>query len=375
MVCAVLLLRLARRLGLPEPAPLLAAALFAVHGVAIGSVDWISGRVDVLATLFVLGGAAAFLRYQQSGRGSALLMTVACQLFALLSKETGLVLAAWVLALAALAPRPRALWPAVPVLLAVLVHVAYWRWALGAPTHYAAPLDVHVEETWAGLLRLGAIAGFPLSGAVWHSVAVDRLALVTVCALALAGFIGAERFTRWRLAALCAASLLPVLTLLRMPRDLYHSRHAYLPCAALLLMCALGLRSLAQRSAGGRLLLPAGVAAALVLGLALQLNIRLWGRSGALARDIADGIAAAVQASPARHFAVTGYRDMEDGMFLFHGDTVGEAVLLRHPELGERTLQCWGTYGCPFNGPRPPGVPLVRVRLDGWRVASVALEP
>ena len=84
---AVLLLLLARRLGLPGEAAVLAALLFAVHPVHAEAVAWVSGRAELLAAALVLGSWLAWLR---PGRGAA----IACEaLFgaALLSKENALV--------------------------------------------------------------------------------------------------------------------------------------------------------------------------------------------------------------------------------------------------------------------------------------------
>ena len=84
---AVLLLLLARRLGLPGEAAVLAALLFAVHPVHAEAVAWVSGRAELLAAALVTGSWLAWLR---PGRGAA----IACAaLFgaALLSKENALV--------------------------------------------------------------------------------------------------------------------------------------------------------------------------------------------------------------------------------------------------------------------------------------------
>jgi protein O-mannosyl-transferase len=84
---AVLLLLLARRLGLPGEVAVLAALLFAVHPVHAEAVAWVSGRAELLAAALVF---ASWLAWLAPGR----LAAVACAVLfaaALLSKENALV--------------------------------------------------------------------------------------------------------------------------------------------------------------------------------------------------------------------------------------------------------------------------------------------
>src|SRR5262245_12176897 len=84
---AVLLLLLARRLGLPGEAAVLAALLFAVHPVHAEAVAWVSGRAELLAAALVL---ASWLSYLAPG-GLAAATCAACFGAALLCKENALV--------------------------------------------------------------------------------------------------------------------------------------------------------------------------------------------------------------------------------------------------------------------------------------------
>jgi hypothetical protein len=83
-----------------------AAALFAIHPAHTVAIGWISGRTDVLATVFY---AAAFLLYLQwrARAGSPLRLALACVGFALalLAKEMAITLPAVVLAHALLTSR------------------------------------------------------------------------------------------------------------------------------------------------------------------------------------------------------------------------------------------------------------------------------
>ena len=75
----------------PRPA-LLAAILFAVHPIQTESVAYISGRRDLLFTLFYLLGFAWYVRYRETDQPRYLVLTGAGYLLSLLSKEMGITL-------------------------------------------------------------------------------------------------------------------------------------------------------------------------------------------------------------------------------------------------------------------------------------------
>jgi Flp pilus assembly protein TadD len=78
-------------LNRPRPA-LLAAILFIVHPVQTDSVTYISGRRDLIFTLFYLIGFYAFVRYRGTRRARYLLFAGASYLLSLLSKEMAITL-------------------------------------------------------------------------------------------------------------------------------------------------------------------------------------------------------------------------------------------------------------------------------------------
>lgn len=183
LAAAVVLRSLARALGLPRAAALACCALWTLnfHGIGMALL-WISGRTSLLATLFSLLAARAFVR----GSGA---WTAGWALLAMLSKEEAALLPFVLLAWAALGPAPaadgirqgidlrgavRRAWP----LFAVLALYLALRTAAGGMTPATAPeayqftfdpaaigrnaleyLDRSATLSAAALLILGLAAG------------------------------------------------------------------------------------------------------------------------------------------------------------------------------------------------------------------------
>ncbi|MBI2353978.1 MAG: glycosyltransferase family 39 protein [Deltaproteobacteria bacterium] len=81
-------------------APLAAALLFAFHPLVNESVAWISGRTDLLATVFVLLSTLAVQRCRETGRSRYLAVAAVALIPGVLAKETALAFplaAAWLL--------------------------------------------------------------------------------------------------------------------------------------------------------------------------------------------------------------------------------------------------------------------------------------
>jgi tetratricopeptide (TPR) repeat protein len=79
--------RLLRHLPNGAFAALAAATLFAVHPIHTESVSWMTGRSDLLATMFLVPAVLAALRWRDEPSVTALLASTALFLLALLSKE------------------------------------------------------------------------------------------------------------------------------------------------------------------------------------------------------------------------------------------------------------------------------------------------
>lgn len=73
--------------------PLLAGILFAVHPLATESVNWISGRTDLMAGLFVLSACLMLLKYRSRGKLPYLASAAILLLLGVLSKEVAIALA------------------------------------------------------------------------------------------------------------------------------------------------------------------------------------------------------------------------------------------------------------------------------------------
>ena len=322
---ALLLAWLARGCGARPWTAAIAASLFAVHPVALGTWVWLSDRYDLLAVTGALALLLA-LRAVLDGRRGALAWLLLAAILAAGSKETAFAAVpaglAWI---AAHALRMRHIGQAgreaAPLLAAAVVLVAPFALAL---------LLRLLVFGGSGLGRLGALAGGPLEHA---GGALDWLALLPVAAaggnagsswpgllllLALGVACGWRRGDSARpavpgaLLAALALALVPALLQAPITRlalagnepfaSLTNARFYYLALAGLAWLGAL----LVPVHRGGGRTAAGSVAALAVLGLAL-----LWGaRSHGLAQDwrqltaapgvqraVAEAVAAARQAA------------------------------------------------------------------------------
>ncbi len=93
VACSGLVFHLARNLpGVPTMTAAGAALLFSVHPAHVEPIVWITGRVDLLPTLFCLGSLLAFMRYRRTGGFTAAVGSGALYAGAIFSKEYALVL-------------------------------------------------------------------------------------------------------------------------------------------------------------------------------------------------------------------------------------------------------------------------------------------
>jgi tetratricopeptide (TPR) repeat protein len=202
----VLVLALARRLGLAPAPALLAATLFGVHPLNVEAVAWVTARKDLLMTAFLLGAALAWLGLSPRRRQ---LVGGPLAVLAMLAKPAAVVAPV----LLALVGRRRAMggdgvarpaarreWIAVlPWFLASAgVAVVTWRLArsaeFGAPV--TTPLPARLAAATTGVFRYLGKLVWPHDLAVRYPDADLQVAAVWVvlAALALAGLT----FAAWR---------------------------------------------------------------------------------------------------------------------------------------------------------------------------------
>lgn len=93
-----------KRIILPA---LLSAIIFAIHPIHTESVAWISGRTDILSTIFLLLAFLSFLIYSKESKFSGLILTCIFFLFSLFSKENAFSLILIILIYSLLIDMPR----------------------------------------------------------------------------------------------------------------------------------------------------------------------------------------------------------------------------------------------------------------------------
>jgi hypothetical protein len=224
-----------------------------------------------------------------------------------------------------------------------------------------------------GLLGSVKRIAFPLSDAVVHA---PRLSALVAVILGLAALEGLRRARENRrnillLGGCLASAWALVLPMLAGLPTLYDSRHQYLPAVPVCLLLGIALDGW-RRGRTRRIAEVAGASLAVLWVLLLTANVRHWQRNGALARDVIAAVAAAATPlAPGTHLAVTGYPDMIEGYFPFHGNRIGTATHLLHPQTAAVAIDCVGSYGCPENVAADA---LVRIDVQGWDVRGSSVS-
>lgn len=298
------------RLGIPSFATAVASALFAVHPIHSESVAWIAGRTDVLAFCFCLVALACEL----ARRGPAWLAATPLQarpwlqaaalgayLAGLSSKETAIILPAWLFAIDVIAYRRRwrdglrSIAPYAAVTLAYVV-VRFFILGIGGPGRPAehTPLNVALSLAPTAMRYLGLLA-LPTQPSAYiinpyvQSLTEPRLwmALAGLAALATGARLVLRRVgwtSPFGLAlALLGVAFVPLLNLVRPsgPPDMgamMAERFCYFPSLPFLLLVGLGADAvLRQRLGAARVAVNGLVLAVVVAGLAgtLQRN-QIW---------------------------------------------------------------------------------------------------
>lgn len=294
--------RLAKRLTRPAgdwPAAL-AAALFAVHPVHVESVNWISGRTDVLATLFFVAAALAALQWRDCRSKASLASMGICVLLALAAKEIALaallvIPALWWLAPAAVPGAPARgggfRWQGMAVL--VLACAAYFAARALAGAGVGTALDIGPVVAAIGFTR--ALGWYLLKLALpWpqhNLVGWDLLPGIAVAGLlvllaATGAALAAQRWRRdrdglpllglaWMLLTLAPSLWIALSVGTRAP---VAERYLYLPSVGAALVVGWALA--AYRASWTRwvtaVLVAAYAAGAFAWGLTWSSDVRLW---------------------------------------------------------------------------------------------------
>lgn len=92
LIACLLLFRLLQKLDIKKEAALFLTLLFTVHPVLVQAVAWIPGRNDILLAIFVFASFLHFINYSQSGKVKFLILHFLFFFFALMTKETAVLL-------------------------------------------------------------------------------------------------------------------------------------------------------------------------------------------------------------------------------------------------------------------------------------------
>jgi protein O-mannosyl-transferase len=292
---------LARRLISEDVVALASGVVFALHPVHSESVAFISGRTDVLATLFALAAVLAYARSRAASRLRWRLLSVTAFALAILSKEVAVVvpalLALWDGLVESDVRGRRALGQAAaryaPYVAVLAGYLLLRRLALGqvgvGPGH--VPWAQGGSRLLTGLKMAGWYARImlvPYPENLCYSIPVDSPPLGGLWWLAVMLLIGLVALTvlavvRWPVAGFSAlwfwiALVPPVgVNLLPVPRAIMAERFLYLPSVGFCLLAGLALRPLLGKIRWGwgiKLPTAPSVAAALML-LSLAM-VTLW---------------------------------------------------------------------------------------------------
>jgi hypothetical protein len=311
-VSSLLFLLLMRRVKIPPPFDLLAALLFAWHGIRPETVAWPAGRFDALALFFSLIAALAVMHVGRTGLIVSMLATAA----ACLSKESAFVLP---LLLAALPDRARR---SLVSSSAVAGGIFVWRWwvlkGIGGYTSLGggapAILEFHVLTLVKTFLaRIWGVMWFPVN---W-STPLEWWMMLGLAA----GIVGSLALLKARPVpgrfALCLACVvvacMPVHHMLLIGPSLERSRYLAYATAPFIFALALAYSTLPFRIGVVAMALLVGFQAA-----ALWHNLKIW-RSVASARHEMCRNVASLARNTSGPVAITGLPLIVDGVYWSNG--------------------------------------------------------
>ncbi len=284
-VAALLVYFLAVQLGAAPAVAWLAAAIFGLHPLQVGSVAWIAERKTVLAGLFSFLAILLYVRHRRTGREALYVAAGACFAAAMLSKTVAVTVLPTLLLADGIILRQRGwsgpvriailLVPAIPILLLTAAKEQAWT---------GAHLPVELRPLAAGAALWFYVGRFAVPRTLlpvypaWNVAASATwfAGLIAAVAAAAAVWLGRRRLgdlATWGLAQF-AVTLLPALGLVHFG-FLQHAPVAdhlvYFALLGLALAAAVGLAAAARRL---RLRTAAGMI--LAAGLVTALGVKTW---------------------------------------------------------------------------------------------------
>ncbi len=277
VLATYLVFRVVEQISADKMVAFIAALLFGLHPAHIESVAWISGVSDPLMSCFLLGSLLTFLDWRKSARVSTVVCSLILFAFALLSKETAVVLPLliFVLLLVELpSDTPQstthglslAIRESAPYALMALLYLVVRSRALHGFSHPAISLSwTQIFLTWPAvlwfysrhLLLPTGLSEFYSLNYVDHATARGfwlPLAMFAIVLLVSWFWIRAvshnpaQRGAAWFAFAMIVLPLLPVLDLPSLTAgDIVHDRYLYLPSLGYVLLIALALREIGRR--------------------------------------------------------------------------------------------------------------------------------
>lgn len=310
-LATLLLWLLGRRLGLSSVASALAAALFAVHPVHAEAIAWVTGRAELLGTVFVLAG---WILHRRGGGPAALVGALVCVALGGLSKENALIAPGLYLLADLALPRRRPGGQVSPIpwarlALLAATSAAVFAARLGAleqalPGHgpfHDSSLASRLVVALAVLARSLQLLAWPADLRIHYQgdefLQLDALGLALPALLLTAVLLLWRRQRRIAVAlALIPASLFPVLHLLPIGEP-FAERFLYLPSAPFCLAVGAALAAWSRVELAGRGLGASLAASVLLLVLAIPASrdavavfaddLSLWAHARQRAPDLA----------------------------------------------------------------------------------------
>ncbi len=331
-------LRLFQNLKLPaksiKAAAGAAAGLFLLHPSHTEAVTWISGRADLLATLFCLASLWSYCAYVDARRGAQLVLAFALGAMALLAKESAICLPFLILIVGLyLSRRRRVLIESGAFVVILMIFILLRASFLGSIVGgYGTGQHLNFGPGWIRDRLLEAVARsiLPALPAAWSWFLFKPLQspLFILIAVGILGLLAAaivfrrrlyeasERKTQNRLllvlVSLFLAALLPVINLRLSLYETLGERFLYLPTVfSCLLIGYLSIVLIRNRTVWLILLIGA-------LGFyswRLHASNRLWREAAQLTRSIKDDLAAS---SSQRHLTILNAPDNLRGVPVFH---------------------------------------------------------